>query len=206
MQLRVSHHIAATRVEGPHLRYALWVAGCSLRCPGCCNPELFDADAGSLRDVEAIIDEIEVAHHVHGIEGVTLVGGEPLDQLTATSALCARLKTRCPDLGIVVFTGHDLHTLEPSEALSTLLATVDTIVDGPFVALHKRGEHRAHVGSTNQRLHHLTPRYAAPELWRGPGRAEIHLDVEGNAKVCGHPDAVRLALRVLDPLGRGASR
>ena len=197
MQLRVSHHIAATRVEGPHLRFALWVAGCGLRCPGCCNPELFDAQAGSWRAVETIVEEIEAARDVHGVEGITLVGGEPLDQLPATASLCAALRTRCKDLGIIVFTGHDLDALAPSQDLTALLTAVDTVVDGPFDARRKRGEARAHVGSTNQRLRHLTDRYASPELWRGPGRAEIHLDASGEARVCGHPDAVRVALRVL---------
>ena len=205
MQLRVSHHIAATRVEGPHLRFALWVAGCSLRCPGCCNPELFDAHAGSWRAVETIVEEIEAARDVHGVEGLTLVGGEPLDQLPATASLCAELRARCPDLGIIVFTGHKLDALAPSQDLATLLAAVDTVVDGPFDARRKAGETRAHVGSTNQRLWHLTSRYAATGLWRGPGRAEIHLDDSGEARVCGHPDAVRVALRVLGrPLAASA--
>ena len=47
--LRVGARVPVTRVEGPGARYALWVQGCSIRCPGCCNPHLFDAAGGARR-------------------------------------------------------------------------------------------------------------------------------------------------------------
>ncbi|WP_374700185.1 4Fe-4S cluster-binding domain-containing protein [Arthrobacter sp. JCM 19049] len=35
--LRVARVLHATRAEGPHLRSAIWVQGCSIRCKGCIN-------------------------------------------------------------------------------------------------------------------------------------------------------------------------
>ena len=43
--LRVGARVPVTRAEGPGARYALWLQGCSIRCPGCCNPHLFDASS-----------------------------------------------------------------------------------------------------------------------------------------------------------------
>ncbi len=40
--LRLGAVLDETLAEGPGLRFAVWVQGCSLRCPGCCNPHLFD--------------------------------------------------------------------------------------------------------------------------------------------------------------------
>jgi anaerobic ribonucleoside-triphosphate reductase activating protein len=80
---RVTH---GTTAEGPNLRTALWVQGCSIRCKGCINPHLFSARGGTLVAPQMIIDEAIAA----GDEGLTLLGGEPLDQAEAIARL-ARL-------------------------------------------------------------------------------------------------------------------
>ncbi|HGG57662.1 MAG TPA: 4Fe-4S cluster-binding domain-containing protein, partial [Nannocystis exedens] len=46
LALQIAHIVAITEAEGPGRRFALWVQGCSLHCPGCCNPELFAAAGG----------------------------------------------------------------------------------------------------------------------------------------------------------------
>ena len=140
--LRISHLIPCTEAEGPHRRVALWVTGCSIRCPGCCNPELFDADAGQRMEIAALVERIEHAASLHGVEGVTLVGGEPLEQLDGVTALCAALRERLPALGILIFTGMQLHAHPDPDGLRVLLDLVDTVVEGPFEAS------RAHESTT----------------------------------------------------------
>ena len=39
--LLVADIVAETVVEGPGKRLAIWVQGCEIRCPGCCNPRFF---------------------------------------------------------------------------------------------------------------------------------------------------------------------
>ncbi|HET8646986.1 MAG TPA: 4Fe-4S cluster-binding domain-containing protein, partial [Vicinamibacteria bacterium] len=75
--VRVAARVPVTEVEGPGARFALWVQGCSIRCPGCCNPHLFPA-RGEVVSVDALVAEVKA---VRGrIEGLTLLGGEPFDQ------------------------------------------------------------------------------------------------------------------------------
>src|SRR3954452_11186191 len=101
--IRVAHIAPCTEAEGPGKRFALWFQGCPLRCPGCCNPEMLAFEGGELRAVDDILDEIRAARDHRDIEGITLLGGEPL----AHAAGAAALARECQALGlsIMVFTG-----------------------------------------------------------------------------------------------------
>src|SRR5262245_1763329 len=100
--------VAVTEAEGPGKRFALWFQACPLRCPGCCNPEMLPFDGGRLAPFEEIMSGI-VAAMPQGIEGITLLGGEP----TAHAISAARLARRVRDLGlsVMVFSGYTLDEL-----------------------------------------------------------------------------------------------
>jgi pyruvate-formate lyase-activating enzyme len=61
MVLRVGSTAAATEREGPGRRYALWLQGCRIRCPGCCNPQFFAARGGRVVTPAALLEEIGCA-------------------------------------------------------------------------------------------------------------------------------------------------
>src|SRR5438045_6264524 len=85
--LRVAQIVPSTEAEGPGRRFALWFQGCPLRCPGCCNPEMLPFEGGqSLRPAD-VVRQVEAAARSDGVEGITLLGGEPL----AHAAGAARL-------------------------------------------------------------------------------------------------------------------
>src|SRR5687767_7992082 len=125
--LRVGARVPVTRVEGPGARYALWVQGCSIRCPGCCNPHLFDAALGSAMSVEALLAEVAAARPA--IEGLTLLGGEPFDQAAALGRLAAG--TRALGLSVMTFSGYTVEELRARSeaAVETLLRATDVLVD-----------------------------------------------------------------------------
>ncbi len=98
---------------------------------------------------------------IAGIEGITLSGGDPFDQ--PPEALCAFTEAvrHHSDLSIMVFTGRTLAQLrrQIEPALSDrLLATIDILVDGPYVEELNDGS--LWRGSSNQEIHFLSPRYA----------------------------------------------
>lgn len=193
--LRVAHHVACTGAEGPGLRCAVWVQGCTLACPGCCNPELFAAAGGTWWTTAALRDELVAAQAVHGVEGLTVLGGEPSEQLEAVTGLCEA--ARGLGLGVIVFTGRTLAELAAQAGGAALLATVDTVIDGRFEAGRREpADGRRFIGSRNQRLVHLTARYADPALWRGPGGVELQIAGDGRMALHGAPALARR-------LGRG---
>src|SRR5450755_585200 len=76
--LSVAQIVPCTEAEGPGRRFALWFQGCPLRCPGCCNPEMLPFDGGTRMTVADVARQIAQARKVSPIEGITLLGGEPL--------------------------------------------------------------------------------------------------------------------------------
>lgn len=172
--LRLANTVRCTTAEGPFTRYAIWVRGCTIRCPGCCNPELFDA-TGPTTSVDALVHDIAIAQAELGIEGITLLGGEPTEQMPAVSYLAERVQTL--GLGVLLFTGVRIATLKQQTAFSRLWQAIDTLVDGPYLATQPEPQTgRILLGSMNQTIHHRTTRYAAPELWHASPTIEVMID------------------------------
>ena len=190
--LRVAARVACTEAEGPGRRAAVWVQGCSLRCPGCCNPELFPAQGGEALAIAALTDWLRAARDTHAIAGLSVLGGEPTDQLPAVAALCR--EARALGLGVLVFTGRTLDELRALPGADALLAHVDTLIDGRFDAT-RRDTSRRWIGSSNQRLVHLTAREADPARWRGQDHVELQIDPAGRVTAHGAPELVRRVLR-----------
>lgn len=173
LYMREPHTLAL----GPHPRYALWVQGCPLRCPGCLAQSSLSDEGGELTSIEELADEI---CQTPNIEGLTLSGGEPFAQAAALGELITRVRAR-RDLGVIVYTGltHEqlLTSLERGDPSGwrALYSQTDLLIDGPYIdALNDGGALR---GSSNQRALALTPRYRAHlHEYGAPGRrAEVTL-------------------------------
>src|SRR5215472_17055324 len=104
--LRIAQIVPYTEAEGPGRRFALWFQGCPLRCPGCCNPEMLSFEGGTAMSLRDVIAQIEDAAHEHDIEGITLLGGEPLAHAAGAVALARGVRQR--NLTVMVFSGYTL--------------------------------------------------------------------------------------------------
>lgn len=68
-------------VDGPGVRYVLFLQGCPLRCAYCHNPDTWDFAGGTEREAETLVREICRYKPYFGKKGgVTVSGGEPLQQ------------------------------------------------------------------------------------------------------------------------------
>jgi anaerobic ribonucleoside-triphosphate reductase activating protein len=152
--LRVADRVPVTEAEGPGRRYATWLQGCSLRCAGCCNPELLDPEGGTGVPVWTLLDELRRAE----VEGVSVLGGEPFDQATALAPFVQGAAAL--SLGVIVFSGFTIEELRARRDAATdaVLAATDLLIDGRYVAAAPEPARRF-VGSANQRFHYLTGRY-----------------------------------------------
>lgn len=187
--LRISRVLAATEAEGPGRRTAIWVQGCTIRCKGCFNPHMW-ADAGGtlvpMPDwIGPILDEAERA----GVEGITLLGGEPFEQAAPLAQLATAARVR--GLSVMTFTGYDYADLREWSRvrpdIAALLNETDLLADGPYRAdLIDRT--RPWIGSLNQSLRALTPRYRHLDFVSLPDRVEVRISVDGTIAVNGWTD------------------
>ena len=186
--LSIAQVVPCTEAEGPGKRFAVWFQGCPLRCPGCCNPEFLPFAGGEQRTVAELAGQMAAA----GVEGITLLGGEPFAHAIGAAALAGAAR----DLGlsVMVFSGYTIEQLRArsDQAAADLLNRTDILVDGPYLQGQPDTERRW-VGSRNQRIHFLTDRYGYDDRWRRRNTLEIRL-VDGELSVNGFParDAVGL--------------
>ncbi|MBD7996743.1 radical SAM protein [Arthrobacter sp. Sa2CUA1] len=212
--LRYARFLPATEAEGPGKRAALWLQGCSIRCPGCFNPHLWSSRGGkeaeTARQAQLFVEQALQA----GAEGVTLLGGEPFEQAAAAVVASAFQQA---GLGVMTFTGYTYPDLQrwaqDRPDISALLEATDLLADGPYLA--DRPERiRPWIGSTNQGLRALTGRYrgripgadhnpAASQALPGDGvdRLEIRVAPDGTVAVNGWAETAALE-HLLDGLNR----
>lgn len=174
--LRVHAFLPASRANGPGLRAVVWTQGCSLGCRGCFNPETHPFAAPSVA-VDQVFRWIVEAP---GIEGLTVSGGEPLQQWPAVRALLQRIRAGT-DLSVLLFSGYAMEEirLRPS---SDVVAYVDVLVAGRYVA--SVPARNGLVGSANQVVHLLTDRYTHADIDAVPS-AEVVIATNGDVVVSG---------------------
>jgi len=181
MDLELAFSIASTEAEGPGHRFALWVQGCTLACPGCCNPEMWSNKGGQPSSVDSLLSQIEAVKDK--IEGVSMLGGEPFEQDAALAQLAEKIQAMA--LTVMVYSGFTLKEIQDRE--SQLLRHVDLLVAGRYVK-ELRTTKRRWIGSKNQSLHFLTDAYKADDpRFKEPNHAEIILTSAGQLTVVGFP-------------------
>jgi len=199
--LRVAEFIEITEVEGPGRRAAIWVQGCSIRCPGCCNPSYLDPAGGRDEEPVEFARRIALAAKVHSLEGITLLGGEPFDQAPALELFLTALRAVSP-LGIIVFSGHPWERIEGEPAWQGILRHCDLVKAGPWNPA-MAPDSRAWIGSRNQTLQFLSPRYRWLEAAWPPARREIEIHLrDGEIVVNGTPLAEDEGFRADSPTSR----
>ena len=186
--MRIHQIIERTRANGPGIRLCIWVQGCSKNCPGCCNPETHDYSKGEEMRTEEIVSLI--LKHRTEIEGVSISGGEPLDQREELLEILRYVREET-DLSMIIWTGYTKTELVKMQLLEELSKLVDLIIVGPYVKeLHKPEGMR---GSSNQEYLFFSQRYNEEDLGSIPN-AEVIFE-KGVMKITGvGAEQIRLIL------------
>lgn len=145
--LNLSGIVQDSIVDGPGIRTAIFCQGCPHHCPGCHNPETWDFGCGTDVPVEDLVD---VVRSNPLCRGVTFSGGEPFAQAAGFAKLAQLLKERGYE--VASYSGYTFEELlNGSEDQKKLLASIDILIDGPFLLAQKSLE-VPFRGSRNQRI------------------------------------------------------
>jgi anaerobic ribonucleoside-triphosphate reductase activating protein len=159
----------------------VWFQGCTLGCPGCFNPTTHGD--GPESEIAGVISQLRAARD---IEGLSLSGGEPLQQPAAALALLEA--ARSLGLSTLAFSGYTIDEIRAQPLGDAVLAQLDVLIDGRYLA----GERLATGlrGSANQRIQLLTSRYTLADVEATPV-AEIRIGKTGEVVLTG-VDPVKL--------------
>jgi len=160
--------LSQSEVNGPGERLVVWTQGCTKACPGCFNPETWKfSQRGGV-----VPEELAARVVSSNPEGLTLTGGDPLEQPEALLSFLKALHGGAPEnlsaeflpRGIICFTGFLREELDG--AALECVPYFDLLIDGRYV--EKLRYTSGLAGSSNQRF-----------WWNElPGRGEARLKRE----------------------------
>ncbi|HHV41392.1 MAG TPA: anaerobic ribonucleoside-triphosphate reductase activating protein [Clostridiaceae bacterium] len=148
--IRIAGVVPESSVDGPGLRYVVFVQGCCHLCDGCHNPETHDFYAGKVTDLWTHVLELRSNKLLRGL---TLSGGEPFLQPRPLALLAAEAKRLGHD--VICYSGYTYEKLRQASDLGQnvgeLLREIDILIDGPYIASLKDSS-LSFRGSSNQRI------------------------------------------------------
>jgi len=175
--LAIHSRMSQSTANGPGTRSVIWVQGCDIGCYGCFNPETHAADR-SLHSVTTT----EIAHWVreNANDGLTVSGGEPLQQLEAVLELGGMVKRF--GKSVVVLTGFTHKQVLQRANHEQLAEAFDVVIAGPYMA----SQHVAKSlrGSSNKEFLFFTDTYCLESFSDIPD-AEVIIDSDGSVTVTG---------------------
>lgn len=173
-----------SRIYGPGLRFVIWVQGCGLRCKGCWNSDMWSFEERSLYTVDEILGIVQK----EDVEGVTILGGEPLYQSKVLLKLVKKLKES--GYNIMLYTG-----FEPEEITDLyskeLFSLSDIVICGRYqeekrsIYLRWRGSLNQQIIINNNKFENLIDTFNEQV-----NEVEIHFDEYGNIKILGYLDTI----------------
>lgn len=111
-------------VDGPGVRYVVFVQGCPMRCAYCHNPDTWEMNAGTLMEPEYIIEQYQRNIGFYKGGGITVTGGEPLMQIDFLIDLFTLAKQNnihtCIDSSGIAYNPENTPWIEKLDHLMTL--------------------------------------------------------------------------------------
>lgn len=138
-------------VDGPGIRYVLFMQGCPMRCLYCHNPDTWEMGTGEEITAEEIIEEIKSNKGFYSKGGITVSGGEPLLQIEFITELFKKCKEEnihtCIDTSGITYNAEDEENIKK---LDELLQYTDLVM---LDIKHIESEiHKALTGHKNENI------------------------------------------------------
>lgn len=144
--------------NGTGIRVSIFVSGCHHHCKGCFNTDAWDFNFGNEYNEEieeSILKELDKSY----IQGLSLLGGEPLEHVNQKGllSLVKKAKERHPEKTIWCYTGYKFDDDVMGKMFETwpetkeLVSNLDIVVDGKYDE-DLRDLNLKFKGSSNQRI------------------------------------------------------
>ena len=152
--LRLAGIIEDSVVDGPGMRFVIFVQGCPHNCEGCHNQETQDFDGGFTADIYKLTEKIIKLKTTK----LTFSGGEPFCKAKELAKI-AKLIREIKAVEIITYTGYLFEKLlemaETDKDVKELLSVTNYLVDGKFDKSKKTLD-CFYRGSSNQRIFDIT--------------------------------------------------
>ncbi|WP_367182131.1 4Fe-4S cluster-binding domain-containing protein [Brachyspira sp.] len=138
-------------------------------------------------DCNDIIKKIKYSKKNYNIEGITLLGGEPILQSKGLSYIAKWCKEN--DLSVILFSGYTLEEINTSnfDGASELLKYTDVLIDGEYID-ELYDEERGFIGSSNQQIYFFTDIYSQKDFDNYKGYISVEFTIDNNKiKINGWP-------------------
>lgn len=138
-------------VDGPGVRFVIFMQGCPMRCLYCHNPDTWELGRGEERTAESLLAEFDSCKEFYRSGGITVTGGEPLLQSEFVTELFEAAKSRgihtCLDTSGIVF---DPDNGETVQKIGRLIRSTDLcMLDIKHI---DDSEHRRLTGHSNRNV------------------------------------------------------
>jgi len=178
-----------SKVNGPGNRFVLWTQGCSKGCSECFNPETWSHNIFKEYSPRQIFETIKNFE----VDGITISGGDPLEQEYELLELLFLLKEIKLPKGIILFTGFTREEIRVNPIREKCLEYVDVLIDGRYEKNLKVDFSLR--GSSNQEFYFFSHKISRNELVFDQ---EIEIScLEGDIIVTGFPNISRKILKKL---------
>lgn len=137
-----------SKVDGPGIRYVVFMQGCNLRCKFCHNPDTWGISGGKEISDEELVNRILKSKNYlkNGKGGITFSGGEPLLQIDFLISVCKKLKEN--NIHVAIDTAGNFNI--DDKKINELMEYVDLFL---FDIKHiDNKEHKELVGVSNENV------------------------------------------------------
>ena len=178
-----------SKVNGPGNRFVLWTQGCSKGCLECFNPETWSKNIFK----ELLPKQISELVKNFEVDGVTISGGDPLEQEDELLELLMLLSSIRLSKGVILFSGFTRAEISSNIIRDKCLQYIDVLIDGRYEKNLKVDF--SLKGSSNQEFYLFSDKISISELYFDH---EIEISsLEGNIMMTGFPNISRKILKEL---------
>ena len=178
-----------SKVNGPGNRFVLWTQGCSKGCSECFNPETW---SNAIYKEFSPIELFELIKNFE-VDGITISGGDPLEQEDELLELLMLLSTMRLRKGVILFSGFTRAEISSNIIREKCLEYIDVLIDGRYEKNLKVDF--SLKGSSNQEFYFFSNKILNDELHFDQ---EIEISsLEGDIMMTGFPNISRKILKEL---------